>query len=548
MESKVENVNTDLMNKLGLAEGIFAGRVALVTGSARGIGEATARALAFLGAKIIIVDRRVEQGRAVATSIQKAGGQARFLRCDLSKVGEISRLIPRAQAVFGPVDLLINNALHVSVAPLVAYDLKEWEYTFAVNARAPFLLIKAFLPGMIAKGVGTLVNVVAYEGTPLAAIYAATKSATRSLARSVAQEIPPGVPVHAFSFVPGIVDTPLIHDVLVPQMSQVMGLPVDVLLAGLAQNPGYPGLLPPDHCATALVYCLAHAEEYNAQVADPFDPLQRFGVISVPKPEADNLRAIDVAGAVSQDIKYYLQGLTDLNHDLEKRIDVRTHELQLERARSESLLLNILPPPIAERLKQGEEMIADRYEQATVLFADIANFTPLSARLAPERVVEILDQIFSAFDSIVGRYELEKIKTIGDSYMVVGGLPNIIKDHTERVARAALEMTPALGSIARDLNLPLDIRIGIHRGPVVAGVIGRHKFIYDLWGDTVNIASRMESQGMANCIQCTEAVHDALPTGFLFESRGSVDIKGKGLMPTWFLTGVRTGIGALPPH
>jgi class 3 adenylate cyclase len=231
--------------------------------------------------------------------------------------------------------------------------------------------------------------------------------------------------------------------------------------------------------------------------------------------------------------------LTDLNHDLEKRIDVRTHELQLERARSESLLLNILPPPIAERLKQGEEMIADRFEQATVLFADIANFTPLAARLAPERVVEILDQIFSAFDSIVGRYELEKIKTIGDSYMVVGGLPAIIKDHTERVARAALEMTPALGSIARDLNLPLDIRIGIHRGPVVAGVIGRHKFIYDLWGDTVNIASRMESQGLANCIQCTETVHDALPTGFLFESRGSIDIRGKGLMPTWFLTGVR---------
>jgi len=535
----MDGINTDLMDKLGLAEGSFAGRVALVTGSARGIGEATVRALAFLDARVIIVDRLAEQGRAVAASIREAGGQARFLRCDLSKPGEIARLIPRAQALFGPVDLLVNNALHVSVAPLIAYDLKEWEYTFAVNARAPFLLIKALLPGMMAKGSGTLVNVVAYEGSPLASIYAATKSATRSMARSVAQEIPPGMPVHAFSFVPGVVDTPLIHDVLVPQMSQVTGLPVEVLLSGLAQNPGYPGLLPRDHCATALVYCLAHAEEYNAQVADPFDPLARFGVITVPKVDAKDLRAIDVAGAVSQDIKHYLYGLTDLNHDLQKRIEVRTHELEVERARSESLLLNILPPPIAERLKKGEAMIADRFEQATVLFADIVNFTPLSARLAPERVVELLDQIFSAFDSIVGHYELEKIKTIGDSYMVVGGLPHAVRDHTERVARAALEMPVALASIRRDLDLPLDVRIGMHRGPVVAGVIGRHKFIYDLWGDTVNIASRMESHGLANRIQCSDAVHDALPKGFVFESRGSVDIKGKGLMPTWFLTGVR---------
>jgi adenylate cyclase len=113
-----------------------------------------------------------------------------------------------------------------------------------------------------------------------------------------------------------------------------------------------------------------------------------------------------------------------------------------------------------------------------------------------------------------------------------------MEDHTERVARAALEMAPALSRIARDQDLPLDIRIGIHRGPVVAGVIGRHKFIYDLWGDTVNIASRMESQGLANYIQCTDAVHDALPSGFLFEARGPVDIKGKGPMPTWLLRGV----------
>ncbi len=535
----MDGINANLMSTLGLAKGDFAGQVTLITGSARGIGEATARALAFLGAKVIIVDRLVEQGRAVAASINQAGGQARFLRCDLSKTGELARLIPRAQAVFGPVEVLINNALHMSVAPLTVYDLKEWEYTFAVNVRAPFLLIKAFLPGMIAKGKGTIINVVAYEGTPLASAYAATKSATRSMARSVAQEIPPGLPIHAFSFVPGIVDTPLIHTVLVPQLSQLTGAPPEALLVNLAQNPGYPGLVPCDHCATALVYCLAHAEEYNGQVADPFDPLERFGVITVPKVDAKHVRAIDVAGAVSQDVKHYLRGVTDLNHDLEKRIEVRTRELETARARSESLLLNILPSPIAERLKQGEAMIADHFEQATVLFADIANFTPISARLSPQRVVELLDQIFSAFDTIVGRYELEKIKTIGDCYMVVGGLPHAMTDHTERVARAALEMLPALASIGLDLGQPLDVRIGLHRGPVVAGIIGRQKFIYDLWGDTVNTASRMESHGLPNRIQCTQAVHEALPAEFVFEARGPIDIKGKGPMPTWLLTGVR---------
>jgi class 3 adenylate cyclase len=418
---------------------------------------------------------------------------------------------------------------------MVAYDLKEWEYTFAVNARAPFLIIKALLPGMIARGAGTLVNVVAYEGSPLAAIYAASKSATRSMARSVAQEIPPGVPVYAFSYVPGIVDTPLIHDVLLPQMSQVMGVPEDVLLTELAQNPGYPGLLPPDHCATALVYCLAHAKEYNAQVADPFDPLQRFGVINVPKLESGDLRAMDVAGAISQDIKYYLQGLTDLNHDLEKRIEVRTNELELERARSESLLLNILPASIAARLLEDPQTIADGYDDVTVLFADIVDFTTMSAAASPDDVVRKLNEIFSDFDVLVARHGLEKIKTIGDAYMVAGGLPERRPDHCQAVAAFALEMLRVLDRHTSWTGEPIQLRIGINRGPVVAGVIGRQKFIYDLWGDAVNVASRMESNGLSSQIQVTEAVKEYLDGQYSFEERGPIEVKGKGRMMTYLL-------------
>lgn len=530
-------VDWKLIETLGLTRGAFQGRTALITGSARGIGEATAHTLAALGAEVVIVDKLVEQGRAVAAAIRDAGGQAKFLRCDLSKQADIARLIPRALGAFGKIDILVNNALRMDVAPVAAFDVKKWDLTFAVNVRAPFLLSKAFLPGMLAGHQGTIVNVVAYEGQGLTSAYSATKSASRSLARSISQEVPPGVPVHAFSFVPGVVDTPLIREFVIPQLMTVFGLSEEATLTAISQNPGYSGLVPREHCATALVYTLAHAEEYNGQVADTFDPLRRFGVITMPKVDPNQTPSLGVAGAVSQDIKLYLTGLSDLNHDLQKRIEVRTRELEVARARSEALLLNILPPPIAKRLEQGEVMIADYFEQATVLFADIVNFTPLSARIPPQKLVEFLNQIFSVFDGIVGHYELEKIKTIGDCYMIVGGVPKSSPNHTELVARAALDMIPALAEVGRQLNLPLETRIGLHSGPVVAGIIGQQKFIYDLWGDTVNMASRMESHGVQSRIHCTQAVRDRLKDSFRFESRGNIEIKGKGPTPTWFLVG-----------
>ncbi len=530
-------VDWKLAETLGLKRGTFDGRTALITGSARGIGEATAHTLAALGAEVVVVDQLVEQGQAVAAAICASGGRAKFLRCNLAKQADITRLIPRALAAFGKIDLLVNNALQMDIAPVVALDIQKWDLTFAVNVRAPFLLAKAFLPGMLAGNRGTIVNMVAYEGQALSSAYSATKSASRSLARSISQEVPPGTAVHALSFVPGIVDTPLIRDFVMPQLMAAFGLSEEAAMAAISQNPGYSGLVPREHCATALVYTLAHAEEYNGQVADTFDPLRRFGVITVPEVDPNQAPALGVAGAVSQDVKLYLTGLSDLNHDLQKRIDVRTRELEVARAQTETLLLNILPPPIAQRLKNGEVMIADHYDQATVLFADIANFTPLSARLSPQKLVELLNEVFSVFDRIVGRYELEKIKTIGDSYLVVGGVPKSSINHTERMARAALDMIPALAQVSRDLDLPLDARIGVHSGPVVAGIIGQQKFIYDLWGDTVNLASRMESHGVQGRIHCTQAVRDQLKDSFHFESRGNIDIKGKGSMPTWVLLG-----------
>jgi adenylate cyclase len=203
-----------------------------------------------------------------------------------------------------------------------------------------------------------------------------------------------------------------------------------------------------------------------------------------------------------------------------------------EHERSERLLLNVLPGPIAMRLKRGEGVIADRFPEATVLFADIVDFTPMSASRSPEDVVAVLDDVFSAFDRLADDRGLEKIKTIGDAYMVAGGIPLSREDHCEAVADMAIAMMRAC-----DARGAVRLRIGIDAGPVVAGVIGRRKFIYDLWGDTVNTASRMESHGVPGAIQVTARVRERLRGTYRFEPRGTVEVKGKGAMPTWLLEG-----------
>ncbi len=212
-------------------------------------------------------------------------------------------------------------------------------------------------------------------------------------------------------------------------------------------------------------------------------------------------------------------------------------EARIAQEKSERLLLNILPAPIADRLRDEHKPLADGFEDVTVLFADIVGFTPMSTQLSPNALLQRLNRIFSEFDSLAEHHGLEKIKTIGDAYMVAGGLPEHQPDHTQRVARLALAIQDSLAAYARELGEPLSLRIGIHQGPVVAGVIGRKKFIYDLWGDTVNTASRMESHGVAGKIQVSERVYDSLKTDFILESRGLVPIKGKGEMRVYFLLG-----------
>ena len=211
--------------------------------------------------------------------------------------------------------------------------------------------------------------------------------------------------------------------------------------------------------------------------------------------------------------------------------------LASERQKSETLLLNVLPASIARRLKAGERPLADRFEEVAVLFADMVGFTPMSEHLAPEAVVELLDGLFSEFDEIAERRHLEKIKTVGDAYMVVGGLPEPRSDAAEAVAEMALEMQDMVAGYRTSLGDTLRLRIGIDIGPVVAGVIGRRKFTYDLWGDTVNTASRMESHGIPGQIQVTPHAYERLRHSYRFEPRGPVEVKGKGLFDPYLLIG-----------
>jgi guanylate cyclase len=221
--------------------------------------------------------------------------------------------------------------------------------------------------------------------------------------------------------------------------------------------------------------------------------------------------------------------------------------LRIEQEKSERLLLNILPKEIAERLKHEPDLIADGFPDVTVLFADLVGFTRLSEQLSAEELVHLLDEVFTTFDQLTLRHGVEKIKTIGDAYMVAGGLPDPRPDHAEAIARLALDMRDALSRSPLAQRHGLSMRIGIHSGPAVAGIIGDSKFSYDMWGDTVNTASRMESHGIPGAIQVSAETHARLSGAFALEGRGTVSIKGKGEMPVYLLHGAHAGTASESP-
>jgi class 3 adenylate cyclase len=229
--------------------------------------------------------------------------------------------------------------------------------------------------------------------------------------------------------------------------------------------------------------------------------------------------------------------LEDFAQTKERLLKGLMSELDEEKKKSESLLRNILPLAIIDRLNEGETIIADRHDEVSVVFSDFQGFTAISSRLDPTVLVESLNAIFSKFDALSQELGVEKIKTIGDAYLAVCGVPSERPDHVMAIADMALGMLEALSEANEDLEVPFHIRIGVATGPVVAGIIGTHKFVYDVWGDTVNVASRLETTSEPDRIQISAETAERLDDSFLVEYRGEVELKGKGKVPTYFLNG-----------
>jgi class 3 adenylate cyclase len=231
--------------------------------------------------------------------------------------------------------------------------------------------------------------------------------------------------------------------------------------------------------------------------------------------------------------------LRDLETMQRQQLQIQHKQLAHEQNKTENLLHNILPTSVTQRLKGGEKRIADAHQDVSVLFADLVGFTELSKGMSAAKLVDMLDEIFSSFDAIVGEAGVEKIKTIGDSYMLVGGAPEPREDHAQAVVNVAFAMLSAIQSINDQHGTQLQIRVGVNSGPVVAGVIGMHKFTYDLWGNTVNVASRMESTGAEGKIHISPSTAERLDNKFVLQERGAITIKGIGPLETFFVQGQR---------
>ena len=340
-----------VLARLELHPGALEGMTAIVTGSARGIGEQCARGLAHLGAKVVMPDQR-QRGAEIAADICDRGGRARFVHLDLTEERALDRLVDIAVSEFGQVDILVNNAVHIDIYSILEMPISEWDRTQGSNLRAPVVLIKKLLPGMLERGVGVIANMIALEGMAYSAAMSCSKVGLRSLLTSLSAEVGDRSGVDIIGFAPGLVNTDMVADIF-PRYAERIGVDFEEFVEKSTHNPGYEALQPKQHTGAALVHAIVHADEHHGAIADPFRPLIRAGVIDVcsqPRPPTSPFADIDNASRLSD----HISGVTQLNDTIEDQVARRTRLLQEEQALSKELLRELRTRTAQLQAKQRE--------------------------------------------------------------------------------------------------------------------------------------------------------------------------------------------------
>ena len=321
-----------LFSRMKFTGDSLAGRVAIVTGGAKGIGKQTAVALSMLGGRVAIIDKDEAATTETAAYIRAANSDCLPIIADISHEGELLRAIGTVEKTWQQVDILVNNAAEAFIGSFAEETLEVWDRLFNANLRYPTLALKSLLPGMLERSFGIIANIISLEGLTFSSAYSATKVGMRSLTTSISTEIGNNSGVSIFSFSPGIVDTPLVNTYFYPELARRFGMTMQDIIDGIGGNPGYPGLMPAEDCAAALVHCIVKAHAYNGQVTSPFMPLAQAGVISfedIGSFGSDKTPAEHEEGMalVNTSLREYLKSAVEINRNLEHRITLRTKEL-----------------------------------------------------------------------------------------------------------------------------------------------------------------------------------------------------------------------------
>ncbi|MEM9461439.1 MAG: SDR family NAD(P)-dependent oxidoreductase [Myxococcota bacterium] len=374
----------EVLATMGLRSDAFAGKVALVTGGARGIGEQTARGLAALGATVVIADIREAQGEQVAASIGEAGGRARFEPVDIAYERNVEQLAARIERLEGPVDVLLNNAVQIDVQSILETSTEHWDYALDTNVRAPFLLIRRLLPSMLERKTGIIANMVALEGMAYSAAMSASKVALRSLIFSLCDELPPQSGVSVFGFSPGLVATDMVFDV-VPQYTERIGVPFEEFVLGQPLNPGYEGMMPAEHCAAALIHTLRHAPTHHGLLTDPYGPLADAGIIERPVEDA-RPRLADNASR----LRDHITDIRTLRTTIDDKVRERTEALEAQSTQAQSLAsVGMLAAGVAHEINNPLTYVMANLEEAIERLAEAGHSDPELAEILDESLTGV---------------------------------------------------------------------------------------------------------------------------------------------------------------